>query len=127
LTIYLAGGFPSGWQDRVKEAASQFRYFDPRSHRLQHKERYTMWDLEAIRRSDWVFAYLEASNPGGYALAAEIGYAKALGKRVILVNEKRGSEQQATRYFDMLSATSDVEIVTLAEGIEFLQKLEAIT
>jgi nucleoside 2-deoxyribosyltransferase len=125
VTIYLAGGFPSGWQDRVKEAAPQFRYLDPRSHRLHHKERYTMWDLEAIRRSDWIFAYLEASNPGGYALAVEIGYAKALGKRIVLINEKRGVDA-GDRHFEMLSAASDVEVSTLSEGIEFLKKLETV-
>src|ERR1043166_3041129 len=74
LVVYLAGGFQTGWQDKLKEAASQFRYFDPRSHQLRDKGEYAMWDLEAIRRSDWIFAYLEAGNPGGYALAAEIGY-----------------------------------------------------
>ena len=85
-----------------------------------------MWDLEAIQRSDWIFAYLEANNPGGYALAAEIGYAKALGKRVLLVNEKRGDDERNGRYFDLLSATCDLEFTSLAEGIEFLRKLESV-
>jgi nucleoside 2-deoxyribosyltransferase len=127
LAIYLAGGFQSGWQDKVREAAPRFRYFDPRFHRLRDKNQYATWDLQAIQRSDWIFAYLENSNPGGYALATEIGYAKALGKRIILVNEKSGNERENARYFDMLSATSDVEVANLSEGIEFLQKLEAVT
>lgn len=125
LTIYLGGGFQSGWQDQIKAAVQRFVYYDPRFHRLRDKDQYTMWDLEAIRRSDWIFAYLEASNPGGYALAVEIGYAKALGKRIVLINEKRGDER-SDRYFEMLSATSDVEVGSLSEGIEFLKKLETV-
>ena len=84
-----------------------------------------MWDLEAIRRSDWVFAYLEASNPGGYSLTLEVGYAKALGKRIILLNEKE-TDSVASRYLGMLSATADVKVASLDEGIAFLLKLQAL-
>ena len=125
LTIYLAGGFQSKWQDKVKEAVPGFRYLDPRSHRLTDKQQYTLWDLEAIRQSDWIFAHLEASNPGGYALAAEVGYGSALGKRIIFVNEKR-ENAEARRFFELISAACDVELPNLTEGIAFLEKLKSI-
>jgi len=81
--VYLAGGFHSGWQDKVKAQFSNLIFFDPREHKLEAPEQYTAWDLDAIRRSNWVFAYLEKSNPGGYALALELGFGKALGKNII--------------------------------------------
>ena len=121
--IYLAGGFQSGWQGRVKAAVPQFSYLDPRAHGLANKAEYTVWDLEAVRRCSWVFAYLESTNPGGFALALEIGYAKALGKRVIFVDERSASDPQIGRYLTMISAASDVVFNNLEDGIDFLQKL----
>ncbi len=122
-SIYLAGGFQSGWQEKVKLAVPQFNYFDPRGHGLENKAEYTVWDLEAVRRCNWVFAYLESTNPGGFALALEVGYAKALGKRVIFVDEKSTNDPQTGRYLTMISAASDVVFNKLEDGIEFLKKL----
>jgi nucleoside 2-deoxyribosyltransferase len=123
--IYLAGGFQSGWQDELLANVKGFRFYDPRVHRLGNGDQYTIWDLEAIRRSDWVFACLEASNPGGYSLALEVGYAKALGKRVILLNEKE-SDPTGGRYLGMLNAAADVKVASLDEGIAFLLQLQAL-
>jgi nucleoside 2-deoxyribosyltransferase len=120
VKVYLAGGFQSGWQDKVTQAVPALDYFDPRSHGLKTKAEYTAWDLEAIRRSDCAFAYLESTNPGGYALALEVGFAKALGKFVILVDEKSAIDEQGARYLEMLSEASDVSFKTLQEGIAFL-------
>lgn len=120
--VYLAGGFKSGWQDQVMKALPEFDYFDPRSHGLKNKAEYTAWDLEAIRRSDVVFAYLETTNPGGYALALEVGFGKALGKFVVLVDEKSTTDPIAGRYLEMVSETADVSVKTIEEGIAFMQK-----
>ena len=122
LKVYLAGGFQSGWQDKVMRAVPSLYYFDPRSHGLKSKAEYTAWDLEAIRRSDCIFAYLEPTNPGGYALALEIGFAKALGKFVVLIDEKSVGDDQAARYLEMLTETSEVSFKSLQEGIDFLEK-----
>ena len=43
--VYLAGGFPSAWQDIVKKAVPEFEYFDPRSHGLKNRR--------SIRRGTW--------------------------------------------------------------------------
>lgn len=119
--VYLAGGFKSGWQDKVKLKVPQFKYLDPRVHGLDKRIEYTIWDLEAVRRCDWVFAYLESSNPGGFALALEVGYAKALGKRVILVDEKSFHDPQAAPYLVMVATASDVVFNDLEDGTRFLQ------
>ena len=46
------------------------------------------WDLAAVRDCDLVIGYLEHDNPSGIGLAAEVGYAKALGKLIWLVVEE---------------------------------------
>jgi nucleoside 2-deoxyribosyltransferase len=126
LKVYLAGGFQSGWQEWIVKALPSFDYFDPRSHGLTTKAEYTAWDLEAIRHSDCVFAYIESTNPGGYALALEVGFAKALGKFVILVDEKSAVDAQIGRYLEMVSETADVSFKSLQEGVAFLEKFNVL-
>lgn len=77
-SIYLAGGFHSGWQSTIADALPQAKLIDPRIHRLSDPSQYTTWDLTGIRSCNILFAYLEKTNPGGFALALEVGYAKAL-------------------------------------------------
>src|SRR5262245_9766764 len=84
--VYLAGGFRTKWRDRVRRLEG-FIFLDPSQHHLREPRNYTAWDLDAIRRADVVLAYLEKENPGGYALALEVGYAKALNKRVLFVED----------------------------------------
>jgi hypothetical protein len=122
LKVYLAGGFKSGWQDQVIKALPAYDYLDPRSHGFEEKSEYTAWDLEAVRRSDFIFAYLESTNPGGYALALEVGYAKALGKFVVFVDEKTPADPSVGRYLAMVSETADVSLANIQEGIAFMQR-----
>ena len=84
---------------------------------------HTEWDLEAIRSSDIVFAYFEDSNPGGYGLSLETGYAAALGKHIILVDEKSLHSTDAGRYLKIVRATSNVVFDSLSEGINYLKSL----
>ena len=117
LTVYLAGGHKSGWQNRVKQHFKGICFLDPSTHNLKNPREYTAWDLALIRRADIVFAYLELSNPSGYGMALEIGYAKALQKMIILVNEK-------TSYTDMIESMCDVVYKNLENGITYLKQLE---
>jgi len=121
LQVYLAGGFHSGWQDRVMSSCPTMAFLDPRTHNLAHSSEYATWDLEAIRQADLIFAYLEASNPGGYDLALEIGFAKALGKTVILVDEKSEKDEITAKYFTLAREISDVTFRSLGEGLEYLK------
>ncbi|MFN7609952.1 MAG: hypothetical protein ACK5QX_03290, partial [bacterium] len=74
-------------------------------------------------RCDWMLAYLEESNPGGYNLAFEIGYAKALGKKVILVDTKSTKDEAIRRYTGMLHASADVKSNTLEDALKLLDGL----
>lgn len=118
--VYLAGGFRSGWQDTVMNRVRHLAFFDPRSHGLMDEGAYTAWDLQAIRQSDIVLAFAEASNPGLYALALEVGFAKALGKQIILVEQH--PDEARSRYFGMLRACSDVRLASLEEAIDLLDR-----
>ncbi len=121
--IYLAGGFRSGWQDHVSTFKS-FDYVDPRSHNLGEESQFTFCDFEAIRQSDWIFANLETTNPGGYNLALEVGFARALGKRVIVVDEKSSGSQAVSRQLSMLRSSADVYFESFQEAIAYLGTVE---
>ena len=120
--IYLAGGFRSNWQVQVAASlAGSFELLDPSAHNIQDPAEYTRWDLEAVRQCDIVLANMEASNPGGYSLALEVGFAKALGKRIFLVDQDE--DPMAKRYFEMVSQCCERVFPTLAEALDHLSSL----
>lgn len=119
--VYLAGGFKSGWQSLVKDSCTQFHYFDPSLHNIADPAEYTNYDLEGVRECDIVFAFMEGSNPAGYALALEVGYAKGLGKLTIFVEEML--EHPKKRYFDMVRHACDYHLESLQDGIKCLETL----
>ena len=121
MRVYLAGGFHSGWQDEVKAQVSGVEFLDPRNHKLQSSAEYTAWDLNAISEYDWLFAFLESSNPSGYALALEIGFAKACAKKILLVDEKSPTNEVLARHLAMLHACADVSLPTLNAAVAFLK------
>lgn len=120
--VYLAGGFKSQWQQNVIKGASQFTYFDPSTHNLPDPKDFTDWDLNAIDNSDIIFAYMEEGNPGGYALALEIGYGKALNKLIILVEEHPCDRRD--RHFSMVRECADYLTPSLEDGINILNSIQ---
>lgn len=113
--IYLAGGMRTGWQKHViVQLGEKFSYFDPCSHGLKCPKDYVKYDFELIGKSDIVFAYFEKTNPSGFGLAAEIGYAKGLGKRILLVNQK------CDKYSVFLNYLAERTFETLDDGVKFL-------
>ena len=121
--IYLAGGFRSNWQAQVvARLAGSFELLDPSAHNIQEADEYTRWDLEAIRQSDVVLANMEASNPGGYSLALEVGFAKALGKRIFMVDQVK--DPSVRRYFEMVRQCSECVFPTLGEALDHLLSID---
>jgi nucleoside 2-deoxyribosyltransferase len=108
----------SGWQDKVKRVCPYIDFIDPRKHYLTWSREYTAWDLLMLRQCDVVFAYLEKDNPSGIGLALECGYAKALGKTVIFVNEQDHIGKNA-----IIECISDACYNTLYDAIYFLRTL----
>lgn len=117
-SIYLAGGFKSGWQKEVVKVLKEWRIFDPSTHNLPEPSDYTKWDLNAIEQSDVILAYMERDNPGGYALSLEVGFAKALKKLIVLVEEHPNEHRY--RYFEIIREVADLKFETLEEAIDYL-------
>jgi len=125
MKIYLAGGMKSGWQEKVKSVGpAEARYLDPCHHYLQDERQYTAWDLYAIRACDVLFVYFEANNPSGYGLSLEVGFAHALSKTIVLVDEKTAADPVTGRRLGMLRTVADVVFTDLDSGIEFLHSLK---
>lgn len=116
--VYLAGGMRSGWQDKlVSRLGSQAVMFDPRAHGLMESRQYVKRDLAYVRKADIVFAYFEKTNPSGFGLAVELGYARALNKTIILVDEVR------SRYTQFCDEVADFTEVSLDAGIARLESM----
>lgn len=118
--VYLAGGFNTSWRFLVKHKLNpeHFEFFDPELKPDKHWSEYGTWDTHYIKQCDICFAYMERTNPSGYGLSAEIGYARALNKTVILVLEE-GHEKD--KYLQFLKQFADVVYESLNDGIEFLK------
>jgi hypothetical protein len=119
--VYLAGGFHSGWQDRVIQSLQGFKWLDPRKHGFQAPAAYTEWDLQAVRACDVLLACAESSNPGLYSLALEIGFAKAIGKKIILVVAP-DIAPSTKKYLTMCEEVADVTVASLEEAIGLLRE-----
>ncbi len=116
-TVYLAGDPNSGWQTKVCKAIQDLQLLDPSKQDLADPKEMTRWGLQAIRESDIVLAYLEKEDQNGHALALELGYAKALGKTILLVQE-HGAEQD--QYFQTVREVADFCFDSLGEAVSYL-------
>lgn len=122
--VYLAGGFKSDWRDKVKSLTG-FDFVDPKEKEFGGEwglAEIGAWDISQIRWSDVVFAYMEKTNPSGFGLACEIGYAYGKEKCVILVLE-RGHETHKDKYLDFLRNVATITFDTLDDGIKFLETM----
>lgn len=119
--VYLAGGFKGGWQKIVKDLLKDdFTVFDPQTHNLDDVKKYTHWDLFHVDQCDILLGYMTKDNPSGYGLALEIGFAKAKGKMIVLVDERSKSDQQFKRYFSICHESSGIVLDSLHDAINYL-------
>jgi nucleoside 2-deoxyribosyltransferase len=118
--IYLAGGFNSGWQQIARDLLPGYHLLDPSQHDLADPLAYTAWDLRAVQECDILLANMEESNPAGYALSLEIGYAKALGKQILFVDQV--NDPKRSRYFEMIRQVADRVFPSLQQAADFLNK-----
>ena len=116
-TVYLAGDTQSGWQTRVCKAIQDIQLLDPSKQDLADPKQLTRWGFQAIRKSDVVLAYLEKEDQNGHALALELGYAKALGKTILLVQE-HGPEHD--KYSQAVREVADFCFDSLGEAVSYL-------
>jgi len=126
MKVYLAGGMTNPWREDVITHGPDAVYLNPCIHGLDDETLYTAWDLLAVRESDVVFVYFEADNPSGFGLSIEAAYGHALGKTIVLVDEKSAVDPITGRRLGMLRSISDAVFDNLDGGIEFLHKLARI-
>jgi hypothetical protein len=74
-----------------------------------------------------ILANLERDNPGGYALSLEIGFAKALGKRILLVDGKSSQDPDTARRLAMVRQCAEVHFATIHDAIVFLRQEETLS
>jgi hypothetical protein len=127
LKIYLAGGLRSNWQERFIEQfedQSNFIFFNPREHRLDEANEYTLWDLYHVSKADIIFAYMEKDNPSGYGLTLEIGYGKALDKLIVLVDERSKRDEVFKEKFKIVRHSASICFSDLKKGITFIKSFQ---
>lgn len=125
MKIYLAGGMSTDWRTTVKKYCPQFEYLDPTEHDLKNPEEYTIWDLLAVRSADLIFAHQDSRNPAGYGTNLELGYAFALRKFIIFVNEM-ADEDERHPWFGMAESVSNVVFYDMDGALELLSRIENI-
>lgn len=125
--VYLAGGMnQSNWQEKVATAVGTkgFVFYNPREHSLINSKEYTFWDLFYVKKADILFAYMQKDNPSGIGLTLEVGYARALDKSIILVDEKSEYDKEFKERFKIVRESSSIVFDNLNEGIDFLKKIK---
>lgn len=121
--IYLAGGLASRWRKKLKSQFSdKFLFYDPKEHLLSVSNLYTVWDLHFVQKCDIIFAYMEGDNPSGYGLTLELGYAKALNKTIILVDERSKHDSEFSKKFDIVKSSASVYFQNIDDGIKYLER-----
>lgn len=121
IQIYLAGGMNSDWQSKlIKKFGEGFIYFNPRDHLLQNSDEYTPWDLFYVMKCDILFAYMEKDNPSGIGLSLEVGFAKALGKTIVLVDEKSVQDDFFKDKFRIVRDSATVVYENFGTALEYL-------
>jgi nucleoside 2-deoxyribosyltransferase len=121
LSIYLAGGMSSNWQQKIiNKFKNDFIIFNPRDHELDNSIEYTEWDLFYVKNADILFAFMEKDNPSGFGLTVEVGYAKALGKLIILVDEKSFEDKNFGEKFRIVRNSSSIVFDNFDDGVKYL-------
>lgn len=121
LKVYLAGGFKSGWQNNV---VTYHKILDPskKDESNMSMSEIGEFDKTYIKDADIIFAYMERTNPSGFGLSCEIGYAHALGKIVILILEKN-HEKHSDKSLEFLTCFADYVFDNFYDGLFCLNEL----
>lgn len=129
-TIYLAGGFKSDWANDIKKCSDKFQWINPKEKEFKNGERiimdvneYGRWDLHFIKQCDICFIYIERSNTSCIGLSVEAGFAKGLGKTVILILEPN-HETIKDCYLSFITQVADIVFEDLESGINYLKSFE---
>lgn len=133
VNVYLAGKMDVAWTRdfassvRILESGNRVIHFiSPQLHTLKEPTQFTMWDTLGIDKCDVLLVYFEAGTLNPFGRCAEIGYAKAKGKKIIIVNERGTFDTEFTRSIGFPLSLADVVISTLEEAAELIYKLSTL-
>lgn len=124
-TVYLSGEVSSGWQENVVNGAPGPVYLNPMAPRLTEPQAHMPWRLAAVRTSDWVFANPANTFADVCAVAFEVGYAQALGKQIIVV-DNGDTNSPIAPCLQLLRQSADVPVKTIEEGIQYVKNRVAL-
>ena len=134
VVIYLAGDLLGGeerWRPKVVKAIGNdsaeflspiddctYKYYDFKQ-RSEDEKVFALADLAKVDACHILFAYVRESPSRHSGTSAEIGYAKARGKKIFLVNDMKKTLWHLYEFIDMLA---DKNFDTLSRGIEYLKR-----
>lgn len=125
--VYLAGGFRGNWHKKVISCSDKFVWVNPKEKEYKNGEKIVMnvdeygkWDLHFIKQCDIVFVYVDRTNTSCIGLSVEAGFAKGLGKTVILILEPNHETIKDT-YLQFITQVSDIVFTDLESGINYLK------
>jgi nucleoside 2-deoxyribosyltransferase len=119
MKVYLAGGMKDGWQDKAIPLLAGHNVFDPRSWSSPDPNIYTARDLAHIAQCDVLLVHMSSSNPSGFGLSVELGFAYGIGKTIVFVDEI--SNDWRTNYFGMHRQMADATFTSLEAAAEWLR------
>lgn len=121
--IYLAGGMKDGWQDTLIPALEADGHIikDPRSWGGDDPAIYTPRDLYEIRNCDIVLAHMSSSNPSGFGMSVELGFAYGIYVPVIFLDDIQTDWR--SRYFGMHRVMAHEVCCGLGEVIGAIRRL----
>jgi nucleoside 2-deoxyribosyltransferase len=132
IRVYLAGDISDQdrWRPKVFEALEglNVNFLSPvdriKYERINVENRknkvFEHCDYLKIDRADVVFCYIRPCASLHSGSSAEIGYAKAKGKLIILVNEIDPSKGYM---YEFIKRTADEFFTSLDEGVDYLRAL----
>lgn len=86
MKIYLAGGTRGNWRELLElNNQNTHEFFNIMGIQRKSLSEIARLEMTWLRSCDGVLAWFPEDNPSGIGLAAELGYAKALGKTTVLV------------------------------------------
>ena len=130
MRIYLAGGLKNDWQEEathlLRDKDPEIDVLNPRVFQSRNLSIEEIADIERewILNADVVLAFLEKDNPLPMGLCAELGFANALGKKTLLVDEYKNHKSKWLAQFtesDVYSSLSEA-INALFNCHQFLTK-----
>lgn len=115
MRVYLAGGLQTNWQEKAARLLQHnnpgINVLDPKSLKSRNLPIEEIADIERdwIVTSDIVLAFLEADNPLPMGLCAELGFAHALGKQTLLVDEYNNQKSRWLAQFTKCQVYTNLE------------------